>query len=116
MLIKKRKLQIILLNCVVCFFMSIASVVRAADKPNLIFILADDMDYGDLSCLNENSKINTPFIDALANAGMIFTDVHTGSSVCTPTRYGILTGRYNWRSRIKKGVLNGYSSHLIDAG
>lgn len=86
-----------------------------AEKPNIVYILADDMGYGDISCLNENSKISTPFMDALANAGMIFTDAHSSSAVCTPTRYGILTGRYNWRSRMKKGVLSGYSSHLIDA-
>lgn len=82
-------------------------------KPNIIFILADDLGYGDVSCYNENSKIQTPNIDMLANEGVKFTDAHTSSSVCTPTRYGILTGRYNWRTTLKKGVLNGYSSALI---
>lgn len=82
-------------------------------KPNIIFILADDLGYGDVSCYNENSKIQTPFIDKLANEGVQFTDAHTSSSVCTPTRYGILTGRYNWRTTLKKGVLNGYSKALI---
>ena len=62
------------------------------------------------------SKIPTPNIDRLAASGMIFTDAHSGSSVCTPTRYGILTGRYAWRTRLQAGVLNGYSPPLIAAG
>ncbi len=82
-------------------------------KPNIIFILADDLGYGDISCFNENSKVETPFIDKLASEGVIFTDAHTSSAVCTPTRYGILTGRYNWRSTLKNGVLGGYSKALI---
>jgi len=81
--------------------------------PNIVFIMADDMGYGDVSTYNENSKIQTPFIDQLAEEGVMFTDAHTSSSVCTPTRYGILTGRYNWRSRLKRGVLSGYSKSLI---
>ncbi|MEN8118662.1 MAG: arylsulfatase [Bacteroidota bacterium] len=85
-------------------------------KPNIVFILADDMGYGDVSCFNENSKIKTPFIDKLADGGVMFTDAHTSSSVCTPTRYGILTGRYNWRSTLKNGVLGGYSKALIPPG
>lgn len=83
------------------------------DSPNIIYILADDMGYGDVSAYNENSKIKTPFIDQLAKEGMMFTDAHTSSSVCTPTRYGIVTGRYNWRSRLKRSVLSGYSKALI---
>jgi len=82
-------------------------------KPNIIFIMADDLGYGDVSCFNEDSKIITPYIDKLAADGVMFKDAHTSSSVCTPTRYGILTGRYNWRSTLKKGVLNGYSKALI---
>ncbi|MDR1098623.1 MAG: arylsulfatase [Tannerella sp.] len=82
-------------------------------SPNIIFILADDMGYGDVSALNESSKIQTPNIDRLARRGAVFTDAHSSSSVSTPTRYGILTGRYNWRSALKSGVLNGYSLPLI---
>lgn len=82
-------------------------------KPNIIYILADDLGYGDVSSFNKNSKIQTTNIDQLASEGVMFTDAHTSSSVCTPTRYGILTGRYNWRSTLKKGVLNGYSNALI---
>ncbi|TVR58622.1 MAG: arylsulfatase [Spirochaetaceae bacterium] len=85
-------------------------------KPNIIYVLADDMGYGDLSCLNENCAFPTPAFDRLAAEGMTFTDAHASSAVCTPSRYGILTGRYNWRSRLKSGVLGGYSSPLIEDG
>jgi len=84
-----------------------------SSQPNVIFILADDLGYGDVSSYNENSKINTPNIDQIASEGVMFTDAHTSSAVCTPTRYGILTGRYNWRSKLKSGVLKGYSKALI---
>lgn len=83
-------------------------------KPNIIYILADDLGYGDLSCYNEDSKINTPHIDQLASQGMQFADAHSNSAVCTPTRYGILTGRYAWRSKLKSGVLWSYDSLLIN--
>ena len=82
-------------------------------KPNIIFVLADDLGYGDIAAFNENCKIPTPNIDRLAREGMKFTDAHTSSSVCTPTRYGILTGRYNWRSELKSGVLTGKSKALV---
>lgn len=83
-------------------------------KPNIIYILADDMGYGDLSCLNKRSKINTVHLDKLAGDGMVFCDAHASSAVCTPSRYSILTGRYNWRSRLKQGVTFGYDKPLID--
>ena len=105
----------ILVSCflfVLC--VSCTSVVKNDSKPNIIYILADDLGYGDLSCLNSESKIKTPHLDRLAAEGMYFTDAHSGSSVCTPTRYGIVTGRYAWRSRLKKGVLGGASNHLIN--
>ena len=81
--------------------------------PNIIYVLADDLGYGDISSFNPEGKINTPHIDSLAVTGMKFTDAHTSSAVCTPTRYGILTGRYNWRSGLKSGVLTGKSKALI---
>jgi arylsulfatase A len=84
-------------------------------KPNSIFILADDLGYGDVRCMNPQSKIATPHIDQLATEGMRFTDAHSGSAVCTPTRYGILTGRYCWRSKLQSGVLQGFSPPLIAA-
>ena len=83
------------------------------NPPNIIYILTDDLGYGDISVFNLNGKIKTPNIDNLAKEGMMFTDAHTSSSVCTPTRYGILTGRYNWRSNLKNGVLTGKSKALI---
>ena len=81
--------------------------------PNVIYVLADDLGYGDVNAFNPEGKIKTPFLDQMAAEGMIFTDAHTSSAVCTPTRYGILTGRYNWRSRLKSGVLTGKSPALI---
>jgi len=85
-------------------------------QPNIIFILADDLGYGDVSCFNKNGKIHTPSIDRIANAGVRFTDAHSSSSVCTPTRYSILTGRYSWRTRLEKGVLGTYDQPLIEKG
>ena len=82
--------------------------------PNIVYILADDLGYGDLSSLNENSGIQTPNMDKIVSEGIYFTDAHSNSSVCTPTRYGILTGRYAWRSKLKKGVLWGYDQPLIE--
>ncbi|WP_339752103.1 arylsulfatase [Algoriphagus aquimarinus] len=82
-------------------------------QPNIIVILADDLGYGDVKAFNPEGKIATPFLDQLASEGMIFTDAHTPSAVCTPTRYGFMTGRYNWRSTLKSGVLTGNSKALI---
>lgn len=87
--------------------------VHRFDQPNIIYVLADDLGYGDIGAFNPEGKINTPNLDKLANDGIKFTDAHTSSAVCTPTRYGILTGRYNWRSPIKSGVLTGVSKALI---
>jgi len=84
--------------------------------PNIVYILADDLGYGDVHCFNPNGKIATPHIDHLGSEGMRFTDAHSGSAVCTPTRYGILTGRYSWRSSLKSGVLFGFSKPLIEPG
>ncbi|WP_372807260.1 sulfatase-like hydrolase/transferase [Pontiella sp.] len=85
-----------------------------AESPNIVYILADDLGYGDVQCLNpERGKIATPKMDRLAAQGMVFTDAHTSSSVCTPTRYGIITGRYNWRTRLQSGVLYGFDQPLI---
>jgi arylsulfatase A len=85
-------------------------------RPNILILLVDDLGIGDPGCYNPASKIRTPHIDRLAREGMRFTDVHSSSSVCSPTRYAILTGRYAWRSRLKSGVLDGYSRALIEPG
>ncbi|MCG1035801.1 sulfatase family protein [Polaribacter sargassicola] len=82
-------------------------------SPNIIYILADDLGYGDVKTFNPNGKIPTPNMDKMAENGTKFTDAHTSSAVCTPTRYGILTGRYNWRTSLKHSVLSGYSKSLI---
>ncbi len=82
--------------------------------PNVVVIMADDMGYGDPGRYNDASKIPTPHIDRLADEGMRFTDAHSPSAVCTPTRYGLLTGRYAWRTRLKSWVTAGYSPSLID--
>ncbi|MEL7586527.1 MAG: arylsulfatase [Prolixibacteraceae bacterium] len=98
------------------FCMPSASMAKPKQhkSPNIIYILADDLGYGDISVNNPDSKILTPNIDRLASQGIRFTDAHSPSAVCTPTRYGILTGRYAWRSPLKSGVLNGYSQPLIE--
>lgn len=89
---------------------------KSKSLPNIIYILADDMGYGDIEALNPESKIPTPTLDYLANTGITFTDAHTNSAVSTPTRYGILTGRYAFRSRLKNGVLVGHDPSLIEKG
>ena len=93
-----------------------ASVVTAAEKPNFVFILCDDLGYGDVKCNNPEGKIATPYMDAIAARGMRFTDAHSSSAVCSPTRYGVMTGRYNWRTKLQSGVLGGLSPRLIEDG
>lgn len=83
-------------------------------SPNIIYILTDDLGYGDVTVYNPQAKTRTPNIDKLASQGIRFTDAHSPCAVSTPTRYGILTGRYCWRSRLPAGVLNGYSHSLIE--
>ena len=84
-------------------------------KPHIVLLLADDLGYGDVQALHSRSAIPTPNFNRLAREGITFTDAHTPSSVCTPTRYGLLTGRYCWRTDLKRGVLNGYSQPLIES-
>ncbi|WEK17687.1 MAG: arylsulfatase [Candidatus Pedobacter colombiensis] len=104
-----------LLLTAICLTTSI-SFAQQQTKPNIVYILTDDMGFGDISSLNKESKINTPNLDKMISNGIYFTDAHSNSSVCTPTRYGILTGRYAFRSSLKKGVLHGYSPALIEKG
>ena len=100
--------------CVMAMFLCGLLPQTWAASPNVVYILADDLGYGDVQCLNpKRGKIPTPHMDQLAAQGMVFTDAHSSSAVCTPTRYGILTGRYNWRTHLQKSVLNGYSEPLI---
>jgi len=81
--------------------------------PNIIFIMTDDLGYGDVSGYNPYSRVKTPNIDKLMSQGMKFTDAHTSSAVCTPSRYSLLTGRYCWRTELKRGVQGGYGLPLI---
>jgi len=83
--------------------------------PHIIIIMADDMGIGDLSCYNPDSLIPTPNIDMIAAEGIRFTDAHSPAALCTPTRYSLLTGRYSWRTRLKKGVLMPYEPPLIES-
>ena len=83
--------------------------------PNIVVILSDDLGYGDLGCYHSQSKIPTPHLDRLAGEGMRFTDAHAPASVCTPTRYALLTGRYAWRTWLKGGVLGPWDRPLIEA-
>jgi arylsulfatase A-like enzyme len=110
----KRK---IFLGIVICLeALWFRSSAAETPPPNIVFILTDDLGYGDVHCLNpDGCKIATPCLDKLASQGMTLTDAHSTSAVCSPSRYGILTGRYNWRSQLQRGVLSGYSKPLIDA-
>jgi len=108
---KKQNIKIIL-SAALCLLAVHASAETL--RPNIVLIMCDDLGYGDVQCLNpENGKIKTPSVDKLAKQGMIFTDAHSGSAVCTPTRYGLLTGRYSWRTRLQNGVATGFRPCLI---
>jgi arylsulfatase A-like enzyme len=93
-----------------------ANVAAQPRLPNVVVVLADDLGYGDVGAFNPQSRLPTPHFDRLAREGMRFTDAHTPSAVCTPTRYGLLTGRYPWRTRLTRGVLWGNGDALIEPG
>jgi len=99
-----------------CFFLVQPTQEQKKRPPNLVIVLADDMGIGDPGCYNPQSKIATPHIDKLAAQGMRFTDMHSPSAVCSPTRYGLLTGRYCWRGPLKQSVCFGYDPLLIELG
>jgi arylsulfatase A-like enzyme len=82
-------------------------------RPNIVYILADDMGIDSVSALNPRCGVKTPNIDRLIEQGMRFTDAHSGSAVCSPTRYGVLTGRYSWRTRMKSGIVGQWKAPLI---
>lgn len=94
----------------------LSAIVHGAQpsRPNIIYVLADDMGIGDVSALNPACRWKTPHIDRLAHEGRVFTDAHSASGVCSPSRYTLLTGRYSWRGTLKSSVLNGYSKPLIE--
>jgi arylsulfatase A len=98
-------------------FLSLSSIqAQKIKSPNIIYILADDMGSGDVKAYNKDCKFPTPHLDQMVADGVKFTDSHTSSSVCTPTRYGIVTGRYAWRTSLKRGVTHGLTEHLIEDG
>lgn len=100
--------------CMAALGVMCATAETGPGRPNIVYVLCDDLGYGDVQALNPaRGKIATPNMDRLTHEGMTFTDAHSGSSVCTPTRYGILTGRYAWRTRLQSGVLFGLSAPLI---
>ena len=92
------------------------AAASAQTRPNVVLILADDLGYGDVGAFNPAGRIPTPHLDRLAREGLRFTDAHTASAVCTPTRYALLTGRYPWRTRMPRGVLWGNGDALIEPG
>ncbi len=110
------------LLCAVAVFASFVATLlgaRAAAPPlpNIVVILADDLGYGDLHCYNaERGKIATPNIDRLAGQGMRFTDGHSSSGVCSPSRYTLLTGRWHWRTRLQSGIVGVFGAPLIAPG
>ncbi|MEX2235879.1 MAG: arylsulfatase [Cyclobacteriaceae bacterium] len=96
------------------FFGLLAFNSYSQTKPNIVIILADDLGYGDVQCYNlQRGKIPTPNIDRLAASGMRFTDGHSSSGICSPSRYTLLTGRYHWRSRLQKGIVDMWEKPLI---
>jgi arylsulfatase A-like enzyme len=86
---------------------------RAADAPNIVVILADDMGYDAVSAYNDRLGLETPNIDRLTEQGMMLTDAHSSAAVCSPTRYGLLTGRYSWRTRMKRWIVGRWERPLI---
>lgn len=96
--------------------LSVTSLEATPPRPNVVIILADDLGYGDVQCNNpERGKIPTPNIDRLAAQGMRFTDGHSSSGVCSPSRYTLLTGRYHWRTRLQRGIVGLWEKPLIAA-
>jgi len=115
---KKKPSQAIVMRflslILIASFVILHSSFAAEQPPHIVFLMCDDLGYGDVHCLNpEHGKIATPGADKLASQGMIFTDAHSGSSVCTPTRYGVMTGRYSWRTKLQSGVVTGFAPNLI---
>lgn len=85
------------------------------NKPNIVIIYTDDQGFGDVSALNPDAKFKTPNMDKIANEGIVFTDGHSSDAVCSPSRYTLLTGRYSWRTSLKKGVLSADGPCLIES-
>ncbi|MEX1223970.1 MAG: sulfatase-like hydrolase/transferase, partial [Pirellulales bacterium] len=109
-----RKRQQSLLALLVLALVVPAALAEVPSKPNIVIIYADDLGYGDVQCYNpDRGKIPTPRIDKLASQGQRFTDAHSSSAVCTPSRYTLLTGRYHWRSRLQRSIVGVWQRPLI---
>jgi arylsulfatase A len=111
-------ISFLILTCLIAFIShtSLAAQTKVPDRPNVVIIFADDMGYGDVSFLNPEARTYTPHIDNLARNGIVFTNAHASASVCTPSRYGILTGRYAWRSESGSRVVSGFGEPVIEKG
>lgn len=101
-------------RCLVAVAFLAAGAAWASPRPNVIVFLADDLGVGDVAVYNPKSKIPTPHLDRFAGEGMRFTDAHSSSSICTPSRYGLLTGQYCWRSKLPSGITWYWDPPLID--
>ena len=99
-----------------CLLLCGALTAKTQDRSNIVLILADDLGYGDLSCMNSESKIKTPYLDRLASQGMRFTDAHSASGVSSPSRYSLLTGRYHWRGHLTSGIISQWGDPAIEPG
>jgi len=106
-----QKMILIILFCISPLWLQAAE----QEQPNIVVILADDFGVGDIQAHYPENKIPTPYLDRLVRQGMSFTDAHSGSAVCTPTRYGLLTGRYSWRTRLQEWVVAAYEPPLISS-
>jgi len=106
------------MRCVLgAFLMAVGLVAKdAPGRPTIVMFLADDLGMGDVAAMSASCRIRTPYLDGFASEGMRLRDFHSNSSVCTPTRYGLMTGRYAWRTRLQRGVLDGNAEPLIAEG
>ena len=107
---------IVLCQCILLCGLFTTRTARADRLPNVVIIYTDDQGFGDAGCLNPESKFDTPNLDRIAREGISFTDAHSSDTVCTPSRYGLLTGRYSWRTTLKRGVFGAEQKGLIEDG
>ncbi len=96
--------------------MAISLAAKEPARPTIVIFLVDDLGIGDVAALSASCRIRTPYLDGFATESMRLRNFHSNSAVCTPTRYGLLTGRYAWRTHLQKGVLQGDSPPLIAQG
>lgn len=109
---RRRRRATVCLAVLLAPFVARSELAEVSRPPNIVILYADDMGYGDLAIQNPDSKIPTPHLDQLAREGMRFTDAHSSSGVCTPSRYALLTGRYHWRKF--HGIVDTFDPPAID--